>query len=103
MPHRGVNVTTVPINLDTTYSLVSTQAYSIQCTAPNGYLEEQKQLYEVRVLLATSEPTDLDQAFIDSMVLIPKGSPFTYRPKAGESCYVWCQYGPSRVSFVETT
>ena len=101
MPHRGIDVDTTPINLDATHSLSTSQAYSIQCTARHSYIEEQKQQYEVRVLLATAAPTDMDQAFKDAMVIAAKGSPFTYRPKTGEACYVWCHYGPSRISLVE--
>ena len=101
MPHRGVDVDTTPINLDATHSLSTSQAYSIQCTARHSFIEEQRQQYEVRVLLAATAPPDMVQALKDSMVLVPKGSLFTYRPKTGESCYVWCHYGPSRISFVE--
>ena len=101
MAHRGVNVNQNPTNLDTTYSLSTSQEYIFQCTALGSYIEEDRQRYEVRILFAASAPTDMVQAFKDSMVLVPKGSLFTYRPKTGEACYVWCHYGPSRISFVE--
>ena len=101
MPHRGIDINKTPINLDATYNLSPTQAYSIQCTATQAYTEEEKQQYEARILLAATEPTDMEQAFKDSMVLVPKGSLFVYRPKSGENYFVWCHYGSSRISFVE--
>ena len=101
MAHIGVNVNQNPTNLDTTYSLSTSQEYIIQCTALGNYIEEDRQRYEVHILFAASAPSDMDQAFFDSMVLMPKGPHFSYRPKAGLNCYVWCPYGPSRISFVE--
>lgn len=107
MGHKSIEITTTPQALDDQDGFVSTQAYSIQCTGLGGP-EEQKNLYEVRILLAADDidfEADgvMDQAFRDAQILVPKGERFTYRQATDEHCYMWCQYGPSRVSYVETT
>lgn len=107
MGHKSIEITTAPKALDDQTGFVATQAYGIQCTGLGGP-EEQKNLHEVRILLgpSTLDFTDddvLEQAFKDSQVLVPKGERYTYRQTTGEKCWLWCRYGPSRVSYVEVT